>query len=164
VKVSLIAAVAENGVIGNAGDLVWRLPADMRFFRQTTTGHHVVMGRKTWESIGKPLRDRTNVIITRKMDFDAPGCVVVHSLEEALSIARAAGETEAFVIGGSEIYAMALPIADRLYLTRIHESFDGDTVFPDIDAAHWVEANREEHEPDEKNAYRYAFTVLERRT
>lgn len=161
-KISLIAAVAENGVIGHGGDLIWRLPADMRFFRQTTTGHHVLMGRKTWESIGKPLRDRTNVVITRCTDYEASGCTIVHSLDDALEVARQAGETEAFVIGGSEIYALALPLADRLYLTRIHHSFEGDTVFPRLDPTQWVESSHEEHEPDEKNAYRYAFTVLDR--
>lgn len=162
-KLTIIAAVAENGTIGDAGGLVWRLPADLKYFKRITTGHHVLMGRKTYESIGRVLPERTFVVITRQAEFEAEGCTIVHSLEEAIESARAAGETEAFVIGGAEIYALALPHADRMHLTRVHASFEGDTKFPAFDEARWSEVAREDHEPDEKNAYRYAFTVLERR-
>jgi dihydrofolate reductase len=161
-KVSLIVAMARNRVIGDAGRLVWRLPADLRFFKRTTMGHHVLMGRKTWDSIGRPLPGRTFVVITRQHDFSAPGCHVAHSLEDALALARAAGEDEAFVIGGAEIYALALPLADRIYLTRVDASFPGDTSFPDLDAAAWTERSREPHDPDADNPWPYAFTVLER--
>jgi dihydrofolate reductase len=161
-KLSLIAAVAENGVIGHAGDLAWRLPGDMKFFKQTTSGHHILMGRKTWESIGRPLPNRTMVVITRQPDYVADGCQVVDSLEAGVELARTAGETEAFVIGGAEIYALALPRADRLYLTRVHAEFEGDTVFPDFDPTSWTQTLHEPHPADDNNPYPYTFTVLER--
>lgn len=161
-KLSLIVAVAENGVIGDAGDLVWRLPADLKFFKRTTTGHHILMGRKTWESIGRPLPGRTMVVITRQPGYVATGCEVVGSLDAGIERARAAGETEAFVIGGAEIYALALPSADRIYLTRVHASFDGDTVFPDLDPAAWTETSRQRHDADEANPFAYTFITLER--
>ncbi|HEX9628210.1 MAG TPA: type 3 dihydrofolate reductase [Acidiferrobacterales bacterium] len=159
-RVSIIAAMAENRVIGRDNDLPWRMPADLRHFRRTTLGHHVVMGRKNYESIGKPLPGRTNVVVTGNRDFRAPGCQVVHSIEAALDLAR--DDPEPFIIGGAALYAQTLPLADRLYLTLIHAEVPGDTVFPEIDARAWRERRRERHEADAENAYAYSFVVLEK--
>jgi dihydrofolate reductase len=161
--VSIIAAVAANGVIGRDGDLPWRLPADLRFFKRVTTGHHLVMGRKTWASIGRPLPGRTIVVITRDRSLEIPGVRVVHALADALALARAAGDSEAFVAGGAEVFALALPLADRLYLTRVHARVDGDVCFPPLREQEWVEVAREEHAADERHAHAFAICTLERR-
>jgi dihydrofolate reductase len=142
--VSLIAAVADNGIIGRSGDLALRIPADMKRLKRLTMGHHLVMGRRTWDSIGRPLPGRTTIVLSRDPAFSAAGALVRHSLDEALAEARRAGESEAFVMGGGEIYRIALPLADRLYLTRIHASPPGDTTFPDLGPG-WREVGREEH-------------------
>jgi dihydrofolate reductase len=162
VTVSIIAAVAENGVIGRGGALPWRLPADMKYFRARTMGHHVVMGRKTWESIGRALPGRTNVIVSRNPDLAAAvqDCVVVDDLARAIELARAAGDDECFVIGGAELYAVALPLADRIYLTRIFADIAGDARFPALDPSVWVEVAREDHREGEPLPF--AFCVLER--
>jgi dihydrofolate reductase len=162
-KVSLIAAVARGGIIGRGGQLPWHSPADLRRFRKLTTGHHIVMGRKTFESLDRPLPERTNVIITRKADFHPPGVVVAQSLGEALAVARVAGETEAFVIGGAEIFRLALPLADRLYLTRIDADLVGDTYFPEYEASQWRLVDQSEHPLDEKNPFAMTFLRYERR-
>src|SRR5690606_3178604 len=133
-----------NGVIGRDNALPWRLPADLKRFRRITIGHPIVMGRRSYEAIGRPLPGRTNIVVTRRADYTAPGCTVVHSLEEAL--ARAAASPEAFVIGGAQLYAEALPRAYRLYLTRVHAEIPGDTLFPAVDWASWREIERERHE------------------
>lgn len=164
--VTAIVAAAENGVIGRKGDLPWRLPDDMKFFQRTTLGHHVIMGRKNWESIPekfRPLKDRTNVVITRQRDYEAFGAVVVGSLEEALELARFNGETEAFVIGGGEIYAQAFRSGsiDRILLTRVHAAIDGDTRFPEL-GTEWHEVWKERHEADDRHAHPFTFTRLER--
>lgn len=161
-RVSIIAAVASNGVIGRDGGLPWRLPADMRFFKRTTMGHHLVMGRKTWESIGRPLPGRTMVVLTRDRSAAIPGVAVVHALSEAIERARAAGDAEVFVIGGAEVYARALPRADRLLLTRVDAAVPGDVYFPEYDEDRWVEVAREEHPADERHAYAFAICTLER--
>jgi dihydrofolate reductase len=161
VIVSLIAAVAENGVIGRDGTLPWSLPADLRRFRDLTTGHHVVMGRKTHASIGRALPDRVNLVLTRTAAAVAPGCRAVPSLAAALEVARDAGESEVFVIGGAAVYALALPLAARIYLTRVVARVDGDVRFPELDAARWVEVSREVRAADERNAHALAFTVLQ---
>lgn len=161
-RISIIAAVATNGVIGRDGGLPWRLPADMRFFKRTTMGHHLVMGRKTWASIGRPLPGRTMVVLTRDRSARIPGVVVAHELAEAVERAEAAGDSELFVIGGAEIYALALPRADRLLLTRVEADVPGDVVFPEYDAAAWVEVDRQEHPVDERHAYSFAICTLER--
>ncbi len=161
--VSLIAAVAENGVIGRAGALPWSLPADLRHFRTLTTGHHVVMGRRTHDSIGRALPERANLVLTHRPDSLAPGCRAVTSFDEALQLARDAGESEIFVIGGAELYALALPRADRVYLTRVAATIDGDVRFPALDPALWREVSRETRPPDERNAHALAFTRLEAR-
>jgi dihydrofolate reductase len=159
-RVSLIAAVAENGVIGRNNDLPWRLPADLRRFRRLTLGHPVLLGRRNYESIGRPLPGRTNIVLTRRAGYAAPGCTVVHSLDEAL--AAAAGADEVFVAGGAEIYAQALERAQRFYLTRVHAEVPGDTRFPEVDWSRWRETARERHEPDAEHAYAYSFITLER--
>lgn len=162
--ISLIAAVARNGVIGKDNTLPWHLPSDLAYFRRTTIGHHVIMGRKTFEEfgIGKPLPKRTNVVITRHLNRPISGCYLVGSLNDAFDFARNNGETEAFVIGGGQIYQLALPLAQRIYLTYIEAEPDGDTFFPIIDPKEWREIKREEHPADERNPYEYAFAVLER--
>ena len=155
-KVSLIVAVAENGVIGKNNDLIWNLPKDMRFFKETTIGHHVIMGRKNFESIPerfRPLPNRTNVVITRQSNYQAEGCVVVNSLEAALEVAQENGDKEPFIIGGGQIYKLALKgnLVDKIYLTKVHQAFDGDTFFPKL-SVEWQEISREDHEADEKHA------------
>ena len=139
---SLIVAASRNGVIGAGGKLPWRLPADLKRFKAITLGHPILMGRKTFESIGKPLPGRTNIVITRQRGLEACGATVAHSLEEALQICE--GQDEVFVIGGAEIYKQALPLADRIYLTHIDQDFEGDAFFPKLDPAAWKETAREE--------------------
>ena len=159
--VALIAAVADNGVIGRKGALPWRIPADLRWFRERTMGHHIVMGRKTWDSIGRPLPGRTNIVVSRNPDLRVPdGVVRVDGLAEAIERATTAGDDEVFVIGGAELYRAALPQAERIYLTRIHADVDGDTWFPAFDASAWVEVARESHRDAEPLAF--SFCVLER--
>ena len=165
-KVSLIVAVSENGVIGKDNDLIWHLPKDMKFFKETTMGHHVIMGRKNFESIPhkySPLPNRTNVVITRQADYTAEGCVVVNSVEAALEIAKQNGDTEAFIIGGGQIYKIALKenLVDKIYLTKVHHSFEGDTFFPEL-SSDWEEVNKTENKADEKHKYNYDFITLER--
>ncbi|MEJ8305568.1 dihydrofolate reductase [Saccharibacillus sacchari] len=158
--ITLIWAQAENGVIGRDNALPWRIPADMAYFKRETLGKAVVMGRKTWESFGsKPLKDRKNIVITRDASYAAEGAYIVHSIDEALS---AADSEEVMVIGGSEIYELYLPIADRLRVTRVRESFEGDAVFPTVDWSSWLLISSEEGMRDEKNVYRYEFEVYER--
>jgi dihydrofolate reductase len=157
--VSLIAAVGKNREIGKDGKLPWRLPADLSRFRELTKGHAVIMGRKTYESIGRPLPDRENFVVTRQADYEAPGCIVVGSLAGAIKQARG---DEAFVIGGAEIYREALPYAARMYLTEIDETFPADTYFPEFDRALWHEVERTPGLQDKENPYRYAFLVLEK--
>ena len=162
-RVSIIAAVAKNGTIGVDNRLPWRLPADLRHFKALTMGHHLIMGRKTFESVGT-LPGRTTIVVSRRGLAECPaGVRVAPSLPEALDLARRAGETEAFVAGGAEIYRAALDYADRMYLTRIERSFSGDAKFPDFDAEEWSEDEKRTVEPDEKNPHRFSFVVLERR-
>lgn len=139
-KISLIAAVAANGVIGVDGDLPWYLPSDLKFFARTTRGHHVLMGRKNFDSIPekfRPLPDRPNLIVTRKKDLEIPGVAVFHSIESAIEFARAAGESELFVIGGGQIYSQCMHLADKLYITHVDASPEGDTYFPEINEDVW---------------------------
>jgi len=160
--VSIIVAVSANGVIGREQGLPWHLPADLRRFKSVTMGHSMIMGRRTWESIGgRPLPGRPTIVVSRSRSFAAAGARVAHSLEEA--VAMAAADDEVFVAGGEGIYRAALPIADRIYLTRLHADFEGDTLFPEFDPSDWVVVSEERHEPDEKNAYPYTFLVYERR-
>jgi len=159
-KISIVVAMAANGVIGRDNQLPWHLPADLKHFKQTTMGKPILMGRKTWESIGRPLPGRNNIVITRDNDFTAEGCVVVGSIEAAM---LAAGEQdELMVIGGAELYRQLLPRAETIYLTRIHETFDGDTRFPEISNSEWHQVARSDYEADENNPYDYSFIRLER--
>lgn len=166
--VTAIAAVADNGTIGREGDLPWHLPDDMAHFQRTTRGHHVITGRKNYESIPpkyRPLKDRVNLVVSRNPRYEAPGAVVVGSLDEALRIAREAGETEAFLIGGGQIYREALEqgVVDKLDLTLVHADVDGDTLFPAFDPSDWNEVSRIRHEADPRHTYAFSFVVLERR-
>jgi len=162
-KLSLIVAVAENGVIGRNNQLIWHLPNDLKQFRRLTTGHCIIMGRKTSESIGKPLPNRTSIIISRNVDFQFEGCITVDSLETAIKKAKELENEETFVIGGAEIYRLSLPKVDKIYLTEVHHAFDGDTFFPAIDKTIWQETKREDFETDEKHLCRYSFVEMERR-
>jgi len=159
-RLSLIAALGRNRVIGKENSLPWRLPADLRHFKQTTLGHPVIMGRKTYESIGAPLAGRTNIIVTHRTGFPAPGCRLAASFEDAL--AAVASAAEVFVIGGESLYRQAMPIADRLYLTLIDHDFEGDAFFPAIDPAVWIERERKTFPADERNPYSFAFVIMER--
>lgn len=157
---ALIAAVARNGVIGRDGALPWRLPEDLRRFRALTTGHSIVMGRRTWQSLPRALPGRQNIVVTRQTGFVADGAVVVHSLDAAL--AAAAYPEPAFCIGGAEIYRAALPSADTAYITEIARDFEGDTTFPPLDPARWRETARETHVSAGPDALQYAFVTYER--
>ncbi len=159
---SIMVARSDNRVIGKDNDLVWHMPADLKYFKETTTGHYVIMGRKTYESVDKPLPGRLNIIVTRQKDYRREGCIVVHSVEEALALGEKNRQEEVFILGGSQIYVLTMDTADRIYLTEIQAEFEGDSYFPKIDDTRWKEVKREEHEPDEKNPHPYAFVVLER--
>ena len=159
--ISIIVAVSANNVIGNEGDLPWRLPDDLRRFKAVTMGKPIIMGRKTCESIGKPLPGRQNIVITGQAGFDAPGCDVVGSKEAALAAAGDAAEV--MVIGGSQVYALFLPDAGRLYLTRVHAELEGDVHFPDVASDDWRLVAAETHGADERNEYDYSFRTYERR-
>jgi dihydrofolate reductase len=162
-RVSIIAAIAKNGTIGIDNRLPWRLPADLRHFKSMTLGHHLIMGRKTFEEAGV-LPGRTTIVVSRRGLAECPaGVRVASSVPEALDLARRAGETEAFIAGGAEIYSAALDYVDRMVLTRIDKNFAGDTVFPAFDVDEWREVEKRTFEPDEKNPYRFSFVVLERR-
>jgi dihydrofolate reductase len=158
---SLVVAVSRNGVIGRDNKLPWRLPADLAFFKRTTMGQPVIMGRRTYESIGKPLPGRLNIVVTRQEDFEAPGCTVVHSLDEAY---RAAGNADTVaVIGGSALFAEALPEADTVYLTEVDAEVEGDVFFPPFDRARFRETELERHAADDRHAYPFRILKLERR-
>lgn len=160
--VSIIVAVSENGGIGKDGQVPWHLSSDLKLFKQVTMGRTLIQGRKTYESIGTPLPGRKMVVVTRQPDFQAPGCAVVASLEEALKMARKEGETEAFIGGGAAIYAEALPLADRMYFTRVLAEVEADTFFPDFDESEWVVRDEKGFEADEKNEHPFVYRVLER--
>lgn len=159
--ISIIVAAAENNVIGGNNQLLWRLPNDMKWFKANTTGHTVIMGRKTYDSMGRALPNRRNIIISRNPNLKLEGCEVVGSLDEALQLT--AGEKEVFVIGGGEIYKQAWDKADKLYLTRVHTEKEGDTVIPEIEDSRWIEESREDHSTDEKHPYAYSFIVYNKK-
>ena len=161
-KLSLIVAVAENGVIGNNNQLIWHLPNDLKQFKRLTTGHCIIMGRKTFESIGKPLPNRTSIIISRNTGFQIEGCITVSSLGNAILEAKKIEKEEAFIIGGAEIYRLALSIVDKIYLTEVHHNYEGDTFFPEIDKPIWTETYRENFESDEKHLVNYSFVELQK--
>ena len=161
-RISLIVAADREGIIGRNGTLPWHLPKDLKRFRELTTGHPVIMGRKTHESIGRPLPNRTNIVLSRDANLEISGCVVCADLEAAFDEARASEDTEAFVIGGARVYQAALPHAARIYLTRVDATVSGDVRFPTIDPDTWRETDREEHPADERHEFAFALTVLDR--
>ncbi len=159
-KISLIAAMADNGVIGIENRLPWNLPGDMKWFRENTLGKPIIMGRKTFDSIGQALPGRSNIIVTRNSDFKADNCVVVNDVDAALA---AAGDVdEVMVIGGASFYEQTLPLADRLYLTLVHAQIEGDSWFPKVDFTQWCEKERRDFFADEKNPYNYSVAIFER--
>ena len=159
---SMIVAVSENNVIGKENKLLWHLPDDLKHFKRTTKGHHVIAGRKTFESQGRPLPKRTNIVITRNKDICIEGCHIAHSLDEAIVMARE--DNEPFIIGGEEIYKQAMEKVDRIYITRIHETFDGDTYFPEIDERKWEVVSSKYHGIDDKHPYPFTIYILEKKT
>ncbi len=160
--VSAIVAVAQNGVIGKHNQIPWYLPADMQFFKRTTLHHHVIMGRLSFLSIGRPLPKRTNIVLTRDPFFTATGCLVARNIEEALDMAFDHGETEAFIIGGGDIYTISLPYWDKLYFTEVQVEPEGDIYFPKLNWQEWHLVSAEPHQKDDKNEYDYTFKVFER--
>lgn len=166
-KISIVVAVADNNAIGAKGKLLWRLSKDMQYFKEVTWGHHVLMGRKTWDSIPpkfSPLPGRTNIIVTRQEGFVCEGCLVVKNVEEGIELARNSGEQELMIIGGGEIYKQALPFTNKIYLTKVHHTFaDADTFFPELDLEQWTTLNAEWNMADEKNEFDFEFIVLERK-
>jgi dihydrofolate reductase len=164
--ISLIAGLSENRVIGNNNDLPWRLPDDLKYFKKITTGHAVIMGRKNFESIPekfRPLPDRLNIVVTRQVNFTAPGCKVAHDLKTAIAYAAEAGQEEIFIIGGAEIYQAFLPQASRLYLTEIKAIIPGDTFFPNYPTGEWTELERTHHPADEKHPYAFDFVIYQKK-
>jgi dihydrofolate reductase len=157
---SIIVAVSENGVIGRQGGLPWHLPGDLKWFKAKTVGHTLIMGRKTYESVGRPLPGRTTVVITRDPLFVPDGVAIARSVDEA--IGKAPGDDEVFIGGGGEVFRQILPAVHRMYITRVHAHIDGDTYFPEVDWSRWRETFREDHPADEKNAYPYSFVIYER--
>ena len=164
---SIIVAAAKNNVIGKNNTLIWNLPADMRFFKEKTRGHPVITGRKNYESIPekyRPLPDRTNIVITRQVDYKAPGAIVMSSVDAAIQYAKQHhSNEEVFIIGGAEIYKQTIPICDRIYLTRIHHSFEGDAFFPELALTEWKLIHTEDIPSDEKNKYPFTFETWERK-
>ena len=161
--VSAIVAATENHIIGSNNEIPWYLSEDFKFFKRTTLNHHIIMGRKTFESIGRPLPKRTNIILTTQPFYTASGCIIAHSLHEALTIADDNGETEAFIIGGGKIYDLAWQYLDKIYLTRVHTTLEGETYFPEIDEAKWTKEAIFSHKADEKNDYDFTVYLYVRR-
>jgi len=155
--IKIIVATSKNKVIGNNNKLIWKLSSDLKRFKELTTGHPVVMGRKTYESIGRPLPNRRNIIITRNLEYRVDDCEIVSSLDEALLLTK----NDCFIIGGGEIYKQSLEVADKIYLTLVHEDFEGDTIFPEL-GKEWAEVSNEDFEPDENNAHKYSFINYEK--
>jgi dihydrofolate reductase len=162
-RLSIIAALASNNVIGRNNQIPWRLSTDLKRLKALTMGHHIIMGRKTFDSIGRPLPGRVNVVITRQSEYAPEGIVIVHSLEEAIQLAASAGDEEAFIAGGTEIYQQALHRADRMVLTRVHAEVEGDTFFPDFDdVSEWNLTDAEHFDADEKNEHPFSFLTYDR--
>jgi len=163
-KLAIIVAAAENNVIGKNNQMLWTLPEDMRFFKNKTWGSPIIMGRKTFESLGKPLKGRTNIVITSNNEF-SPGkaIIVTHSIEEAVNESAKTDAKECYVIGGGEIYKLAFPLAHRIYLTRVHTVVQGDTLFPTLNENEWQMVNSTTFEADDKHAYSYSFEIWQRK-
>ena len=161
--ISLIVAMDEKRGIGKAGKLPWHLSSDLKRFRELTMGHHIIVGRKTFDSIGKPLPGRQTIVVTRNVDFKAEGCQVARSVREAIALAQQRGDNEVFVIGGAEVYRRALNVADRIYWTQVHAETDADTFFPEIDRDAWIEKESFHHPADDKNQYAFTFRLLQKK-
>lgn len=159
-KISLVVAVSENGGIGKDNQLLWHLPNDLKFFKKVTSGHTVIMGRKTFESIGRPLPNRRNIVITRQKALNATGIETATSITDAINLAK--DEEELFIIGGAEIYKQTLPLADRIYLTKVWVHLDADAFFQTLNPEQWRVVEREDHTADEKHAFPYSFIIMDR--
>ena len=165
-NISIIVAVGSNRAIGKNNTLIWHLPADMKFFKEKTTGHCIITGRKNYESIPekfRPLSNRTNIIITRQLDYHAPGTIITKSVQEAIEKAKQLSDKEVFIIGGGDIFRQSLHLADTLYITEIEESFDADVFFPELDKQQWQEVSRTRVLRDERNKYNYSFVTYKRK-
>ena len=160
-QIIIVVAVSENNAIGKNNQLLWHMPTDLKHFKSITSGGTVVMGRKTFDSVGRPLPNRRNIVITRQKNLEIDGVEVVNSLDSALELAS--GEEKIFIVGGAEIYKEALPLTHKIELTRVHQEFDADAFFPELDNETWKEVWKEDHLPDEKNKFAYTFSTLERR-
>jgi len=165
--ISIIAAIGNNNVIGNKNSLPWSLPADMEHFKELTLGKPIIMGSNTFESIGKPLFNRDNIVLAKDINYQASGCKIAQTLEQAIALAEESSfekkNKEVMICGGASVYAQFLPKADRMYLTFIYSDFEGDSFFPDFNKEEWEEKEKITHEPDEKNSYKYSFLTLERK-
>jgi len=162
-RISLIVAASENNVIGRDNSLPWDLPDDLQFFREKTEGHPIILGRKNYESIGRPLPNRTNIIVSRQEGLEIEGCTVFTSIEEAIDWAKQIDDEEIFVIGGGQIYQITLPLADRIYLTRVHEEIEGDVLFPELSEDEWEEVECTEHPKDDRHEYAFSFITYDRK-
>lgn len=162
--VSAIVAVSKNGVIGQNGQIPWYLPADLKYFKKITMGHPVIMGRKSFVSIGRPLPGRENIVITRDIYFAASGCLIARNIAEAIEIAASTGKKEAFIIGGGEIYQQSIALWDKLYLTRVDIEVKGDVFFPELDWEQWEMISEEEHQEDDRNECRYNFQIFAKKS
>lgn len=159
-KLSIVVAISENNAIGKNNQLLWHLPADLKHFKAITSGHPIIMGRKTYDSIGRPLPNRRNIVITRQTDLTIPNVELVNSLQEAIALCEK--ENEVFVIGGAEIYKQALSLTNRIYLTIVHQNYEADVFFPELNESEWKEVAKDYHQADEKNNVAYTFSTLER--
>ena len=162
--ITIIAAIAKNNALGKDNDLIWHLPADLKRFKKITSGHHILMGRNTFESIGKPLPNRTTIIITRNKNYFKDGCLIAHSIEDALDLVE--NDENIFIIGGAQIYkeTIAKGLVDQLDITQVHQEFEADAFFPEIDLNIWEEVKREDYKADEKNKYDYSFISFRKKT
>ncbi len=158
--ISIVVAISENNAIGKNNQLLWHLPADLKHFKEITSGRTIIMGRKTYDSIGRPLPNRKNIVITRKVELAIPNVEVVNSLQEAISLCKT--ENEVFIIGGAELYKQALTLANRIYLTIVHQKYQAEAFFPELKESEWKEVAKEHHQADEKNNLAYTFSTLER--
>jgi dihydrofolate reductase len=159
-NINIVVAIASNNAIGKNNKLLWHLPKDLKHFKELTTGHTVIMGRKTFDSVGRPLPNRRNIVVTRQ-SINIEGCEVVNSLDAALALAS--GEAEVDIVGGAEIYRQAMHLTHNIHLTIVHQNFDADTFFPEINYSEWEEISREDHQPDERNPIPFSFITLKRR-
>lgn len=159
----ILVAFDENRVIGKNNTLIWHLPADLKRFKSLTTGHVIIMGRKTFESIGKPLPNRTTIVISRQADLQIEGVIIAHSVEEAILKAKSITREDIFIVGGAEIYALSLALADQILVTQLHDIFEGDAYFPEIPLASWEITEKERGITDEKNAYQYSYITYTRK-